>query len=289
MRPETFWPQHSIAFMAGSDTQQSAVIAPPFRSHSTVAAKRGVRPPKECSLTFLIRKMQQLTPSQLLAEIEDAIRTAPSSSSSPDAIAWLGRSASLLKRWAPSNSIVIDSAARGALGISGMLASSNFSNLLMLLHEARHELRLNEVGPLSIAIDRGSVLDYFEEVRKLMATARSELFFVDPFLDAEFVYRYLPQIPSGVTVRLMGKKGMLALKPAVDLAGQQLSLNIELRSASTLHDRFLFIDGQRGFSSGASFKDGARLAPTIFTEITDALVGVKATYEQLWSRATVHI
>lgn len=230
-----------------------------------------------------------LNPAQLLAEIEDAIRTAPSSPSSPDAIAWIGRSASLLKRWAPSNSIVIDSAARGALSISAALASSYFSNLLMLLHEARHEIRLDEVGPLSISIDRGSVLDYFEEVRKLMTTARSELFFVDPFLDAEFISRYLPHIPSGVKVRLMGKKGMAALKPAVDLAGQQLSLNIELRSASTLHDRFLFIDGLRGFSSGASFKDGARLAPTIFTEITDALVGIRTTYEQLWSTATVYV
>jgi hypothetical protein len=234
-------------------------------------------------------KMQQLKPAQLLAEIEDAIRTAPGTSSSPEVIPWLGRAASLLKRWAPSNSIVIDSTARGALGVSEMLASSNFSNVLMLLHEARHELRLNEVGPLSIAIDRGSVLDYFEEVRKLLVTARTELFFVDPFLDAEFVSRYLPQIPSGVRVRLMGKKGMAALKPAAELAAQQLGLNIELRSAPSLHDRFLFIDGQRGFSSGASFKDGARLAPTIFTEITDALAGVKSTYEQLWSNATVHI
>ncbi|MDT4290488.1 hypothetical protein RO575_13050 [Methylomonas sp. MO1] len=232
--------------------------------------------------------MQKLDPSQLLAEIEDAIRTTPADYSNSNAIPWLGRAASLLKRWAPGRSIMINLHARGALGVSDMLASSDFSSLLMLLHEARHDLRLNEVGPLSTAIDRGSVLDYFEEVRRLLVTARSELFFVDPYLDAEFVSRYLPQVPTGVTVRMLGKKGMAALAPAVDLAAQQFSLKIEVRSSSALHDRFIFLDNTRGFSSGASFKDGARLAPTIFTEITDALPAVHGTYEQMWSAATVH-
>lgn len=232
--------------------------------------------------------MHPLEPSQLLAEIEDTIRTAPADYSASDAIPWLGRATSLLKRWSPNRSIIIDSHARGALGVSDMLASSNFSSLLMLLHEARHELRLNEVGPLSMAIDRGAVLDYFEEVRKLLITARSEVFFVDPFLDAEFVSRYLPQVPARVAVRLLGKKGMAALTPAVDLAVQQYSLSVSVRSSASLHDRFVFLDNDRGFSSGASFKDGARLAPTIFTEVTDALPAIQATYEQMWSTATVH-
>lgn len=232
--------------------------------------------------------MTTLTPTQLLAEIEDAIRSAPKHHTASDAIAWVGRVTSLLKRWAPDRSMIIDSHARGSVGIAPNMAASEFSAVLILLHEARHDLRLNEVGPLSSALDRGSVLDYFEEIRRVIVAAKSDLFFVDPYLDAEFVTRYLPHVPPGTAVRLLGRKGLPALAPAVDLAASQFSLTIALRASPSLHDRFIFVDRTRGFHSGASFKDGARLAPTIFTEVTDALPSVQATYEQMWSAATVH-
>lgn len=232
--------------------------------------------------------MTVLLPSQLLAEIEDAIRQFPNNSDDPEFVVWVARAAMLVKRWNPGNSFIADSNARGALGVSDMLAKTETARLLMLLHEARQDLRLNEVGPLSAAIDRGAVLDYFEEVRRVVVTARQELFFVDPYLDAEFVTRYMPHIPSGVTVRLLGKKQISALLSAVELAAQQYGLGITLRSSSSLHDRFVFLDGTRGFHSGASFKDGARLAPTIFSEVTDALEGVRRVYEQMWSASTVH-
>jgi hypothetical protein len=169
-----------------------------------------------------------------------------------------------------------------------MLATSNFSSVLMLLHEARHDLRLNEIGPLSTVVHTGAMFDYFDEVRKLLVTARTDVFFVDPYLNADFVSRYFPHIPSGVNVRLLGKKEMSALLTAVDLAAQQYGLGVAARSNPSIHDRFVFLDGTRGFNSGASFKDGARLSPTIFTEITDALPAIQATYETLWNAATAH-
>jgi hypothetical protein len=232
--------------------------------------------------------MPSLTPSQLLAEIEDAIRQVPSRSDEAAFIAWTARAVMLVKRWAPSRAITADSYASGSFLTAAGIAQSESRKLLLLLHEARQDLRLNEVGPLSTTLDRGAVLDYFEEIRKLIAAAQRELFFVDPYLDAEFVHRYLPHVPSGVAVRLLGRKGLSALMPAVELAMQQFQLSVELRSSHSLHDRFLFVDRTRGFHSGASFKDGARLAPTIFTEVSDALQGTLGVYEQMWQSATVY-
>lgn len=229
--------------------------------------------------------MKSLSPVQLLAEIEDAIRSYPQNMSESEFVPWVARASMLLKRWKPGASVRIDSHARYAFGT---LASTETVNLLMLLHEARQDLRLNEVGPLSTVVDRGSVFDYFEEVRKVLITARRELFFVDPYLNAEFVARYIPHIPAGVNVRLLGKKGAEALLGSVELASQQHGIAIEMRTSSSLHDRFLFVDQVRGFHSGASFKDGARLAPTIFTEVTDALGSVMSTYEQMWASANVY-
>lgn len=136
------------------------------------------------------------------------------------------------------------------------------------------------------AYRQGAVFDYFDEVRKVIASAQSELFFVDPYFDSEFVSRFLTQVAPTVRVRLLGWKGMRTLIPAIDLLCQQTGTAIEVRSSTSLHDRYLFVDNQSGFQSGASFKDGAKFAPTTFTEVIDALPAILATYEELWFSGT---
>ena len=138
----------------------------------------------------------------------------------------------------------------------------------------------------SISVPHGAVFDYFNQLRRLIATAKFELFFVDPYLDAAFVARYLREIPASVSVRILGRKGLPSLIPGVDLLFQQTGLKIELRKGENLHDRYLFIDNCFGFQSGASFKDGARNAPTAIVELTSELGAILADYESIWTSAT---
>jgi hypothetical protein len=79
------------------------------------------------------------------------------------------------------------------------------AKLTSLLHQARADLRM-DVGPLSVVIDKGQVFDYFDELRKVIEPARSDLFCVDPYLDAEFVSHYLPHVAGGTT-RLAIRRG----------------------------------------------------------------------------------
>ena len=48
--------------------------------------------------------------------------------------------------------------------------------------------------------------EYFNEVRTIIEGAKVDLFFVDPYLDAEFADRYLPQVSSGVLIRLLARE-----------------------------------------------------------------------------------
>ena len=119
--------------------------------------------------------------------------------------------------------------------------------------------------------------------------AASDVFFIDPYLDTEFVVRYLPQIRQGVAIRLLtGTKQTLlsALRPALALFNTQQSANAIARSTNGLHDRYVFIDGAAAYQSGASFKDGAVNAPTALIQITDPFAAINGTYEQMWSTAT---
>ena len=93
----------------------------------------------------------------------------------------------------------------------------------------------------------------------------------------------------GVQVRLLARDLVAALVPAASLFAQQHQLNVQVRSASGFHDRNVVIDGVRCYQSGASFKDGAKSAPTTITQITGAAAAVIAEYEVIWRTAKVHI
>ena len=133
---------------------------------------------------------------------------------------------------------------------------------------------------------QGAVFDYFEEVRKTIELANQELFFIDPYLDAHFVSQYMPFVRPGVVVRLLtSDKKLGTLLPAVDAFSRQYGRALNVRSATGFHDRFVFVDKGSCYQSGASFKDGAKSAPTTFTQITDAFSPMLQTYENLWASA----
>lgn len=231
----------------------------------------------------------ELTDAQLLAEVEDLLRTMPErfDLDSPDIFSWLGRARTVIRRWDKWKAIDFDGDVNSLHSGSSNRKYDANCGVQTILHEARHDLRLRTVGPLTVALDQGAVFDYFDEVRKQIETAKSELLFVDPYLDAEFVSRYLPHVAQNVRVRLLTRERLETLLPAVAAFRQQHKLAIEVRSASGLHDRYIFVDRLFCYQSGASFQAGAKKAPTTLTQIVDAFSAVLSTYEQRWSTATV--
>ena len=235
---------------------------------------------------------------ELLGEVEDLLRTTPPQSAftereNDEVLNWLGRAAAVLREWDSMQS------ALGGLGshlralqarpIIGDPHGPAYSGIRTLLFQAQHDLRMKTVGPLSVAISGGKPFDYFDEIRKIMEMARNDLLFVDPYLDAEFVSRYLPQVNEGVTVRLLTSKGekLSSLLPAVEIFVAESNLQVQVRSVSSghLHDRYLFLDRTRCYQSGASFKDGAKRSLTTLTQITDAFEAMFQAYERMWGNA----
>lgn len=235
--------------------------------------------------------MPSLTPEQLLAEVEDVLRTMPPRESlaneTPENYAWLGRAQAVVYLWDPVRAVLFAGSVTRVHSGMARDFEAGVPAILTTLHQVRHELRMKTVGPMTVAVSTGNVFDYFDEVRKVIETAKTDLLFVDPYLDAEFVSRYLPHITRGVAVRLLARESLATLLPAVALLRQQTGLSIEVRSAGGFHDRYVFVDRQSCYHSGASFKDGAKKAPTTFSQIVDAFSAVSDTYEKSWLAATV--
>lgn len=232
---------------------------------------------------------------QLLVELQDVIRSMPDTrdfSVNPDkCIPWLGRASAAMAAWDAVRSIAhFEPAVKQYSSLQANRDRVTFfpfrQSLLVLLHQAENDVRLRTTGPLSVGVQSGRVFEYFDELRKVIESARSDLLFVDPYLDAEFASKYLPQVATGTRVRLLARERLAVLKPAVATWIAQSGASIEIRSAPGFHDRYVFVDGNACYQSGASFKDGAKKAPTVLSQITDAFDAVRSTYEQLWNQAT---
>jgi len=237
--------------------------------------------------------MTKIPPERLLAEVNEVLRTMPApdsfGGSGPEHMAWLGRASALVHAWDPSKAIVrFDTFVTQMNSRAARDVENGVKGALTMLHQMRHDAKMRVSTPQSVAIDTGAVFDYFDEVRKVVELAKSDLLFVDAYMDAEFVSRYLPLASSGVGVRLLAREKLPTLIPAVALLQQQTGLNVKVRSAAGFHDRYVFVDQVLCYQSGASFKDGAKKAPTTLTEITDAFAAVLATYESLWIHGTPH-
>lgn len=233
--------------------------------------------------------MTGISDDKLLAEVEEIIRSAPGDDafdlSHPDFAAWQGRAASAVQTWSPGHFsgwlVAVENVRKHGADARG--------DILALVYQAQANLRLRTGGPTSVAFAQGGTFDYFDEVRKLIEQASSDVMFVDPYLDADFVSTYLPHVKTGTSVRLLVKNRPQALAAAATLFTQQHGTTVEVRKASALHDRYLFVDRARCFTSGASFKDGAVNAGTTISEHVDAFASLHAHYDSLWMHATIHI
>ncbi len=232
-----------------------------------------------------------MTPEQLLGEVEDLLRTMPSRvvfiQSPADVVEWSGRASAVMELVGSTLSVQFFSAMQGVNG-SRHIQDASLVVIPRLLHQARFTLRMKTVGPISTAVGAGHLFDYFDEVRQIIEGATGDLLFVDPFLDAEFVARYLPHVKEGVVIRLLTRKGVDKLLPAVDVFSEQHGARIQVRGSGDLHDRFVIVDASAAYQSGASFKDGAKRSPTTLSQITDAFRPLHHQYETLWHTAQVH-
>lgn len=234
--------------------------------------------------------MLSVKPEQLLYEVEDIIRTMPGprdfSVNQDKCVPWLGRASAAIAQWNPGIATVRFEPLVQLLN-SGQATdfSSTRRAVLIYLHQAQNDLRLKSAGPSSIAINSGMVFEYFDELRKIIETAKIEAYFIDPYIDAEFVSRYLPFTDPATKIRILTREKITTLLPSMSAFAAQHPRNIEIRSEPTFHDRYLIVDGLACYQSGASFKDGAKKSPTTLTQITDAFEAVRETYEGLWDKA----
>ena len=148
-----------------------------------------------------------ITQEQLLAELEDLLRNMPNVATirhdTDENFSWLGRAAAIIEQWKEPKGVEFREHLTKFHDIMARPSHEGFRQMRVLLHQARNDLRMRTIGPTNIAISQGQVFDYFDEIRQTLELANEEVLFVDPYLDAEFISRYLPHARAGVAIRLL--------------------------------------------------------------------------------------
>lgn len=228
-----------------------------------------------------------MSDEQKLLEVEDLLRNIPIEFGNPNDkhFSWVGRVKSIVNNHSLALSVGFNLITDNLFSNYPLVRSDSLNKVRVALHQVRSDLKMKLVGHLSVAIGRGMKFDYFDELRKKIELGSREVFFVDQFLDAGFVSNYLVHVKENVKVKLLvGETPNATLLPAAKMLSEQENINIEIRSSfEKIHDRYLIVDMNDCYQSGASFKDGGKNSPTTITQITDASSAVIKIYEDFWN------
>lgn len=151
------------------------------------------------------------------------------------------------------------------------------------------ELQL-PAGSQGSFIPAGNTFDAMAAVGKILASAKREVFIVDPYLDEKILTEFAQLANAGVLMRLLGDqatvKGTLApaAKNWVKQFGDERPLSAKLATPRSLHDRLILIDQSEVWTVGQSFNALAGRAPTSFNKVDAETAGLKiAAYETIWA------
>lgn len=236
-----------------------------------------------------------LTKHQILAEIEDVIRAMPEANKlhwdSPEVLAWLGRAGAAVENWSLGKTVEWNLAVNAVR--RGRVFEDGKARIIMLLRQAHNDLRLKTIGPINVAIGQGHVFDYMDTMRAIIGEAKSDILFVDRYLNGAFVSKYLPFVTDGVHIRLLTRrdpKNEKAFQSLISMASafeDQHKALLEIRSHPDHHQRYVFLDKSSAYESGTSFKDGPTTAGvTVVQQIGSTLTDLIRIHEELWNTAT---
>lgn len=170
---------------------------------------------------------------------------------------------------------------------SHALRASAVANILAPIHRAVAELDMAVGARPGGVYGPGAVYDFGRGIRELLSSAKSEVFCVDPYLDAAAFDGYVAGAPAAAALKvLVGRKPKPGLASAMAAFSTQHPSRLVALKSPNVHDRILFIDRTTCFIVGQSLKDGARSAPTYVAPLPADLAPLKlAEYDRVWAAA----
>ena len=229
-----------------------------------------------------------MTPEILLAQLRALLERSPDfgqySPSSREHAMWCGQAFALVSRWNNLDGTLFKVASDNLA--SDIMRPNNVGQIFAIIHRAIADLELTVSDKEQVAFAAGEVYDFFRELNKIIGSAETSIFIIDPYLHHTVFDHYLNSRKSNVKVRLLLKDDADTIKSAAQKYVQQHGEVLEVRTSNMIHDRVIFID-HVCWIVGQSLKDAAKAKPTYLTTLPPDVFSDKLrVYGDIWSEAT---
>ena len=229
-----------------------------------------------------------MEPQILLAQLRALLERAPDleaySPASNEHQMWLGQAHALISRWNQVEAI-------GFKGDCDFLSNSlmrppSIGKIFGTIHRAIADLEMSVPVETEVSFGAGEVYDFFRALNKVIASAETSIFIIDPYLDHTVFDHYLASRQEDVCIRLLLNHYAEKVVPAAEKYIAQHGSVLELRKSKSLHDRVIFLDNYVCWLIGQSIKDAAKAKPTYLVQLPPDVVPEKLNnYEEIWSSA----
>ena len=173
------------------------------------------------------------------------------------------------------------------MGIPSPVQQRNFQRFVegyepllnSMIREIRLKLPENEVKG---AYEPGQEFEVYRDLKKLIDSAKGEIFLIDNYLDRELFELYVDKVAAGIQIRLLTGKVSSDVETVAKkyVAGHKA---FHLHVTRDVHVRILFVDN-RCWVIGQSIKDAAKRKPTYIIEVSEP--EHRSIYEPIWNAST---
>ena len=231
-----------------------------------------------------------MTPQILLTNLRSLLNSIPPLEGrgryTDEQLSWLGQAKAAISEWNLAESGPFNEAVDNLIKNSDR--KGNHGVVVAFIHNVMTRLENTLTQKNGQAFGPGAAYDFFKALNDLIATAKTEIFIADPYLDAEIFDGYLERVPDGVSVRLLLNKNAQNVQVAAMKFQIQFPSKIEIRRSSDIHDRAIFVDQTECWVLGASIKDAAVKKPTYLVPIALDVASAKLKhYEAIWASGII--
>ena len=159
--------------------------------------------------------------------------------------------------------------------------------------------RLEQSLPLQAQgafINVGAGFSAFEAVTKVLASAKTTILIVDPYLSSVALFDFVPSAPLKLPVHLLSDGNNTNLHAPLKTGaerwkaqyGDERPLEVRITAPKQLHDRLIVIDDTDAWVLTQSLKDIASRSPASLTRSDAEVAALKAqAYRKLWDASPV--
>jgi hypothetical protein len=236
-----------------------------------------------------------IDPQALYVQLGRLAEGMPNLAQSPRASAmqWLGRAHALVSRVDVDEGRRFQSAIDNLINSHSLNVDEKAGHVMFIFYRVLTAVELQAPAATQGAfIPAGNVFDAMAAVGKVLATARSDLLIVDPYMDERTLTDFAPLASASVSIRLL--TDVASYKQTLRAASQRWiaqngparPLTAKLSPARTLHDRLIAVDEKEIWILTQSLNGFAARAPASLVRVDQETAGLKLlAYKEIWNTA----